>query len=178
VLAALLLAGGAVLALRRERPPTELGSTTLATLVSGPSTTLASIDTGPSTTAGPAVVATGPGPTSPRTTARPDPTTSTTARPSTTTTTPATTVAAPPAIRQFTATVVAPSRLCVNDQQVQLAWSTTGATSVMLTGPGAPTKAQPASGTATACAPASLASPVYVLTATGPGGQASAKDAA
>jgi RNA polymerase sigma factor (sigma-70 family) len=174
VLAALLLAGGAVLALRRDEAPATLETSVLASLAALSSTTsISAPTTAPVVTATTAAPATVPSP-PPTTTAPLGSTTTSTAAPTT-----STTIAAVPVVNRFTATAVSPPRVCAKDQQqVQLGWSTTGATSVTLTGPGAPPKAQAPSGSAVACAALSAAAPVYVLTATGPGGTATAKDAA
>jgi len=183
LLALLLLAGATVLALGKDNPSTELASASasssttmdLAPATSGtdpavpvptdpPSTVTA--PTGPSSTASPltAVTAVTPAPKS---------TTTVTAARTTTTA-----AAAKPVVVSFTATSV-PPRLCKpNDLQVQLAWSTTNATAVTLAGPGAPAGSQSPSGTAMACASGTTAAPAYVLTASGPGGTATAKAAA
>jgi len=76
---------------------------------------------------------------------------------------------------RFAASLVPPRQCQANEQQVQLSWSTTGATTVTLAGPGAPNTSQPPSGSAVACAAPAVAAPVYVLTADGPGGTTTAK---
>lgn len=78
--------------------------------------------------------------------------------------------ASPPVVQRFALAVVERSRSCTeNEKQVQLEWVTTGATTVSLVGPGAPSSGQPPSGTSAACIPSAVI-PVYDLTATGPGG--------
>jgi RNA polymerase sigma factor (sigma-70 family) len=111
----------------------------------------------------------------------PSPASSTTTSTTTTTTTaPARPerVAAPPGAPQvlrFTAAAQATtSSVCPGGTRpVALTWDTAGATSVALRGPGAPTTAQPPAGSATACTDGTQR-PSYTLTASGPGGTASA----
>lgn len=182
VLAALLLAGAATLLLRREGPTERIDridTSGLATPASDPaaSTTLGADPSTPPTSAPPGSTA----PTSTASTASTAGPMTTTARPTVRSTTtvpgPTSTTAAPPVVQRFAATPVTSARACSPDQRpVQLAWSTAGATSVTLLGPGAPGGAQPPDGSATACAPTGAAT--YVLTATGPGGAATAKDTA
>ena len=177
VLAALLLAGGAILAVRRDEPPAALQETVLASLEAGSSsTTMAALPVvGPSTTATAPPATTAPPPSPGATTSAPPrrPVTSTSTAPSTT----STTAAGRPVVQRFTATSVKPPDTCARDEQpVQLAWATTGATGVTIVGPGAPDRTLAPSSSLTVCAPASTAGPVYVLTATGPGGTVTAKD--
>ena len=81
----------------------------------------------------------------------------------------------PPVVQRFSAVAQAASRACPNGRPVQLTWTTTGATQVALSGPGAPSEVQAPTGTLTACAAPSTTSPSYLLSPTGPGGTTQAK---
>jgi RNA polymerase sigma factor (sigma-70 family) len=102
----------------------------------------------------------------------PNPPTTATPRPTTTTTTTTTTEPppAPPRIISFTATRTPGPGCATPSQRIALSWRTADASDVRVVGPGAPTGARPAFGTATGCSPGAAA---YTLTATGPGGSVS-----
>jgi len=168
LLALLLLGGAIIFALARNSEPSALDTSTplASNAFDSSTTTLPAVAPPPPGPAATMVTSPpGPGPTVPPATAAPKATTSTSGGTTSTT-------ARPPVVKRFVATSVSP-KLCLNQYDVQLSWTTADATKVMLTGPGAPTKAQAPSGTAVACSSVSPAE--YVLTATGPGGTTTAK---
>jgi RNA polymerase sigma factor (sigma-70 family) len=78
--------------------------------------------------------------------------------------------AATPEVLRFAAIARRPAAPCADGERpVALAWEAANGTAAALAGPGAPAGGQPASGSATACAPGREPA-TFALTVTGPGG--------